>query len=512
MRSGDTVADLTAVFDERFSTYRAQPVGPVPFAATNPRTPAPPDVGGNLKVASFNVLNFFNGNGSHLEGAAGGFPTARGASTLMEFNRQIAKEVSALKAIDADIVGLMEIENDAPPSSAVEDLVAALNAELGAGTYAFVDTGVIGTDAIKVALIYKPAKVAPIGAFKVLTSAVDPRFIDTRSRPSLAQTFELNDSHRRITIDVNHLKSKGSDCNDIGDPDTGDGQGNCNKTREQAARALVDWLASDPTGSGDTDTLVIGDMNAYTFEDPIDVFTGAGYANLVRDHGGLAAYSYVFDGESGYLDHALATPSLAAKVTGVSDWHVNADEPIALDYNTEFKTAGQVSSFYDSGAYRSSDHDPVVVGISLPIVKAATTLTAAPASTALLGLVPVTFSATLTRTADGAAVAGQRVTFRVLAHTVCNATTNAAGSATCSAPIGILAFALARSYSATFEGSAAYLPSSASGTLTRHRGVIGAPPSHCSKAPLGRAHSLDARAKPNPARCGASGSRPSATS
>lgn len=471
LRSGDTVDGLTAVFDERFSTYRAQPVGPVSFTAANPRTAAPPAVGGNLKVASFNVLNFFNGNGSHLEGAAGGFPTERGANTLTEFNRQLAKEVSALTAIDADVVGLMEIENDVPPHSAIEDLVAALNAEVGAGTYAFVDTGVVGTDAIKVGLIYKPGKVTPVGAFKVLTSAVDPRFIDTRSRPSLAQTFELNDSHRRITIDVNHLKSKGSACDDIGDPDTGDGQGNCNATRAQAARALVDWLATDPTGSGSTDRLVIGDMNAYTFEDPIEVLTGAGYANLVREHGGLAAYSYVFDGESGYLDHALASPSLAPKVTGAADWHINADEPIALDYNTEFKTAGQVASFYDDGPYRASDHDPVVVGISL---QAATTLTPAPAYTTGAGQDLVTFAATLAR-GDGSPVAGQRVTFSVLGSAVCTATTNGAGTATCSRPIGTSAYALARSYSASFAGSASFVASAATGTLTRSRTPIGPP-------------------------------------
>ncbi len=551
LRSGDTVDDLTAVFDERFSTYRAQPVGAVSFTPGNPRTPAPPAVAGNLKVASFNVLNFFNGNGSHLEGAAGGFPTARGANTLAEFDRQIAKEVRALAAIDADIVGLMELENDEPPSSAIEDLVAALNAEAGAGTYAFIDTGVIGTDAIKVALIYKPAKVTPVGAFKVLTSAVDPRFIDTKSRPSLAQTFELNANHRRITVDVNHLKSKGSDCDDVGDPDTGDGQGNCNHTRAQAAHALVDWLASDPTSSGSPDTLVIGDMNAYTFEDPIEVFTDAGLANLVRRHGGLTAYSYVFDGESGYLDHALATPSLASKVTGAAEWHINADEPIALDYNTEFKTAAQVASFYDDGPYRSSDHDPVVVGISLQseqhiaftspaptgavaggpaydvvavaesglpvalsidasssavcglagsrvtftapgtctihadqpgdadhapaarvsqsftVAKAATKLTAAPAFTTLLGLFPVTFSATLARSHDGSPLPGRSVTFSVLASTVCSATTNATGSATCSAPIGIVAFARARSYRVAYAGSSTDLPSADTGTLTR---------------------------------------------
>jgi hypothetical protein len=162
------------------------------------------------------------------------------------------------------------------------------------------------------------------------------------------------------------LKSKGSAC--AGDPDTGDGQGNCNNTRTAAAAALAAWLATDPTDSGDPDFLIIGDLNAYTFEDPIRTLTTSGYTNLVRQYGGLTAYSYVFSGESGYLDHALATTSLASQVTGVTEWHINPDEPVALDYNTEFKTANQVNTFYDSGPYKSSDHDPVIVGLRFGVV------------------------------------------------------------------------------------------------------------------------------------------------
>ena len=360
LRVGDTLPGLIGVMDFRFANYRIQPVGPISFSHTNPRTAAPPAVGGNLKVASFNVLNFFNGNGS-----GGGFPTARGANTQFELDRQKAKEVSALKAIDADIVGLMEIENDAPPSSAIEELVAALNAAMGAGTYAFVNTGVIGTDEIKVALIYKPAVVTPVGAFKIITTATDPRFIDTKNRPSLAQTFARNANGEKLTVVVDHLKSKGSDCLDVGDPDTGDGSGNCNVTRTNAAKALLDWLATDPTGSGDPDFLLIGDFNSYTFEDPIAWITTHGFTNSIRHFGGLSPYSYVFDGESGYLDHGLASSSLAAQATGAADWHINPDEPTVLDYNVEFKTANQVNTFYDSGPYRSSDHDPVIIGLRL---------------------------------------------------------------------------------------------------------------------------------------------------
>jgi len=385
LRSGYTVDNLDGVFDDRFSTYRVQPVGPVPFAATNPRTPAPEAVGGNLKVASFNVLNFFNG-----DGLGGGFPTSRGANTQFEFDRQKAKEVSALQAMNADIVGLMEMENDAPPNSAIEELVAGLNAAMGAGTYAFIDTGVIGTDEIKVALIYKPARVTPVGAYQIITAGTDPRFIDTKNRPSLAQTFQKNSNGEKLTVVVNHLKSKGSACDDVGDPDTGDGQGNCNLTRANAAAAIVDWLATDPTGSGDPDFLLIGDMNSYTFEDPITTFTNGGFTNLARRFGGLDAYSYVFDGESGYLDHALASASLDAQATGATHWHINADEPIALDYNVEFKTANQVNTFYDPGPYRASDHDPVVIGLTLNTAPTATFNAPASASAGL----PFTLSLT----------------------------------------------------------------------------------------------------------------------
>jgi uncharacterized protein len=346
--------------DFRFSNYRIQPVDAVEFAFTNLRTAAPPPVGGNLKVASFNVLNYFNG-----DGAGGGFPTSRGAESQLEFDRQEAKIVSALTAIDADVVGLMEIENDEGANQAIAELVAALNDATAAGTYAYVDTGRVGTDEIRVALIYKPEAVTPIGAWDAITSADDPRFVDTLNRPSIAQTFRHNASAQKLTVLVNHLKSKGSAC--AGDPDTGDGSGNCNGTRTNAAEAIVDWLATDPTGSGDPDVLIIGDLNSYTFETPIDALEAGGYVNLIREHNGLTAYSYVFNGESGYLDHALGSPSAAAQVTGVAEWHINPDEPTVLDYNLNFKSANHQTTLYDPGPYRSSDHDPVLVGLGLTL-------------------------------------------------------------------------------------------------------------------------------------------------
>ena len=143
----------------------------------------------------------------------------------------------------------------------------------------------------------------------------------------------------------------------MGDPDTGDGQGNCNLTRTSAALAEANWLATDPTGSGDPDFLIMGDLNAYAMEDPITTLEGAGYTDLIEAFEGAGAYSYVYQGQAGYLDHALANPSLAPKVADATIWHINADEPRVLDYNEEYNPP----SLYSPDAYRSSDHDPVLV-------------------------------------------------------------------------------------------------------------------------------------------------------
>ena len=364
LRVGDTVAgSLTGVLDFRFSVYRVQPIDPalLAFDSTNPRPAAPQPVGGNVQVAAMNVLNYFDTFGVAC-GPLGNLE-CRGANNTIELDRQRAKIIAALRGLGADVVGLMEIENDT--GGATADLVNALNTAEGAGTWAYVNTGTIGTDAIKLAIIYKPAVVTPVGAYAILDSSVNPLFVDTLNRPALAQAFEQVGGGGRFSVVVNHLKSKGSDCNAVGDPDTGDGQGNCNITRTNAARALVDWIATDPAGSGDRDYLVIGDLNSYAKEDPIDVFIDAGYTNVLEHFLGDEAYSFVFQGQTGYLDHALATPSLAAQVTGATDWHINADEPIALDYNLEFKSPNHQATMYAPTPYRSSDHDPLLVGLQL---------------------------------------------------------------------------------------------------------------------------------------------------
>lgn len=360
-RLGDTVTGVTGVVDHTFGVYRLQPTAYGAYGAANPRS-APPVVGGDVQVASFNVLNYFLSTGNTCG------PTrtmeCRGANQPGELERQRAKILAALVALDADVVGLMEMENT-PGVEPAADLVAGLNAHFGAGTYDFIDTGVIGTDAIRLGLLYKPAVVRPAGDHAVLDSSDDPRFIDTLSRPMLTQTFDEVATGGRFTVSVNHLKSKGSAC--AGDPDTGDGSGNCNVTRTQAAEAIVDFLATDPTHSGDPDHLVIGDLNSYDHEDPIDALVAGGFTDLIKKFGGEYAYGYTFNAQVGYLDHALANESLVPQVTGAAEWHLNADEPDILDYNLDF---GRPATFYAADSYRSSDHDAVLVGLDLAGVAA----------------------------------------------------------------------------------------------------------------------------------------------
>ncbi|MGC4175150.1 ExeM/NucH family extracellular endonuclease [Demequina sp.] len=383
LRGGDYTDGLTGVMTYTWggasaspNSYRVRPVqdlsdaglvpgGTVPvFEAGAPRPSAPENVGGSLKVASFNVLNYFltlNANGA-LCGPVGYEQECRGANTAQEFERQRTKLLSALDALGADVVGLMELENT-PGVDAAADLAAGLNALQGTDVWHAVDTGVQGTDVIRVGAIYRSDRVTPAGAFTILNSSVDPRFDDNHHRPTLAQSFTELATGEDLTLVMNHLKSKGS-CpaagTDAANEDQGDGAGCWNAERTEAALAIVDWIAGGHAGNGDPDVVLMGDMNSYAKEDPIDVFAAAGFTDL-----SAGGYSYVFDGQWGYLDYALVSPTLLEQVTGITEFHINSDEVPALDYNTEFKTAAQIDSLYAPDMYRTSDHDPVLLGVAL---------------------------------------------------------------------------------------------------------------------------------------------------
>lgn len=359
LRLGDTVNSITGVVGYSFSKYRIHPTMTPEFVNTNERTEAPELKGeGDLRIASFNVLNYFNGDGQ-----GGGFPTPRGADNEEELVRQQAKLVSAITALDADVIGLMEIENDGfGEFSAIDDLVEAINAESDSD-YAFVNFNAekIGTDDITTAIIYRKDIVEEAGTASFTTEAP----FDYSNRPPIAQSFRKLDNNEEFTVAVAHLKSKGGCSSAEGDnADLGDGQGCWNAIRTEGANKYADWLMSYPTGNQDADIILVGDMNAYAMEDPIKAFADKGFANVMNHvDGNNFGYSYTFSGRLGSLDHAVTSASLLEKVTDATDWHINADEPAVFDYNTEYKSESQVANYYAEHAYRSSDHDPVIVEI-----------------------------------------------------------------------------------------------------------------------------------------------------
>nr|WP_254693776.1 extracellular exonuclease ExeM [Shewanella sp. MEBiC00475] len=421
IRVGDQLTNLEGVIGYSYNAYRILATNTITagdFIRVNDRTDAPTVADkGDIRVASFNVLNFFN---DVVGGDANPSDSNRGATTEDEMVLQRTKIVTALVAMNADVVGLMEIANNGfGELSAIQNLVDALNAELtDEQAYRFVEVEdadkyegkYIGSDAITVGMLYRPARITVEGAAKVIVTPeqhaaegaatreqdgvveLSPSY-DKYQRHSLLQTFTINDE--KLTVVVNHLKSKGSGCieewTDFNeDSEPADMQGKCNAFRVSAAKVLGETLKDV-----DGDLLVIGDLNAYGKEDPVAVLTdydasttdhvirtaswttlngkvyeregsvidkGYGLINLNTQAHGATTYSYSYSGELGNLDHALANASLAAKLVDIDDWHINSVESNLFEYGSKY-TGDLVKS---ENAFSASDHDPVIIALSYP--------------------------------------------------------------------------------------------------------------------------------------------------
>ena len=330
-----------------------------PLQWTPAKRPQRPDVGeASVTVSSFNVLNYFTTIDD-------GGNNARGADSESELKRQEAKLVSAIIGLQADVIGLMEIENNL---DAENRLVAALNREIG--KEAFRGCGLPdgfreapgGQNAIRVGIIYRADRVAPVGEVSMIR---DDAF--HAARTPIVQRFKSRTADNPFAVIVNHFKSKGgADRADVANKNKGDGQGAYNATRRSQSMAISNYIDELKQGDREPRVLVIGDLNAYGQEDPIDAMRAKGLVDL-REHFGEGRssgnegghYSFIYYGQCGSLDHAMATDSLAADVTGIATWHINADEPRFLDYNQEHNP----KTLYEANPFRSSDHDPVLIGI-----------------------------------------------------------------------------------------------------------------------------------------------------
>ncbi len=352
-RNGSRLWDLEGIVEYRHGAWRLQPLRALGRVEQAPQPATPARDRTLLRLASFNLLNFFNGDGQ-----GGAFPTERGATSVAAMERQRAKLVAAMIALDADVLGLLEIENDGyGEHSAIADLAAALTAASGVDWHAArVDGDRLGRDVIAVGFLYRPDRVVPVAP---ATTLVEPPFDDT-SRAPLFKSFRPVAGGTPFRIALNHFKSKGG-CQDAldGDRDQNDGQACFNAARVASARLLAQRLAAN--GARLDDVLVMGDLNAYSQEDPVRVLLQAGLSDVLAGSGDASsAHSYVFRGMAGRLDHALAGAALAARVRAAGIWHINADELTGFAYDGD--PDGRFGLFA-ADPYRSSDHDPVWVDI-----------------------------------------------------------------------------------------------------------------------------------------------------
>ncbi len=383
------------VVDYRFGLWRFQPteqvVGPAnaasPVGFANTRTAAPDaadiDPGGtaDLRVASFNVLNYFTDLGDQDTACVAYYDRddngdtvrdgcdRRGAWDAEDLARQTAKEVAAINALGADVVGLMEIENSAKfghdRDAALAAIVAALNEKAGAGTWAFVPSSaelpsVDKQDFITSAIIYKPASVMRVGESRALGTASDDGQAFANAREPIGQVFRAKHGKGdKFLFVVNHFKSKGSAGPFPGDEDTGDGQGSSVTSRILQAQALRDWIPTAVAATSARAVVMAGDYNSYTMEDPLDVLYRAGYTD-VGSRFDKGAYSYSFSGLSGSLDHILVNEDALRMSTGADHWNINSGESVAMEYS---RYNYHSTDFHQPTPYRSSDHDPVVLGL-----------------------------------------------------------------------------------------------------------------------------------------------------
>ncbi|MCU1431979.1 MAG: Endonuclease/exonuclease/phosphatase [Actinotalea sp.] len=357
VRVGDEL-DLTAplVLGFGFGQWRLQPADGTAegtFTPMNTRPAAPDAVGGDVQVGAFNVLNYF----LTLTG-----PNARGARTQADLEEQAGKIVPAIDALGAEVVTLMEIEDTdstghspGDADAALADLVHRLDAYAGYDKWAYVplpdELYTVDRDVIRNGIIYQHGVVQPVGESVGLLD----ESVWFNAREPIAQTFVKDGD--AFTVVANHFKSK-SPGEPTGDNvDTGDGQGEWNGDRVRQSESLAAFTDELSTLTGDADIVLLGDFNAYTREDPILSLEEVGFVDLgtLLDEG---RYSYVFDDQSGSLDHALATAELTAKVTGLAHWNINAVESFAYQYTGD-------PLLYAPNPYRSSDHDPLVLGIDL---------------------------------------------------------------------------------------------------------------------------------------------------
>lgn len=332
-RTGSSLNDLTGILTFAFDHFRLHPTQQPQFSDENPRPPSlnKPLVG-SLRIASFNIENYFLTEG------------ARGAKNLTGMQEQRSKLIPAIVALNADLLTLMEVENE---PAALQDLVDRINLSQPVNEQYLTVAGQRhwGADTIRVAILFKPSR---LSLLKLLADDRQADFI----RPPLIASFTTHQGYP-LTIVAAHFKSKAG-CPRKGDVD--DGQGCWNQKRllqSRALRTLLRHLRLD-----NNQLLIMGDLNSYEGEAPLKYLMAHDLRDTIAERVSASErYTYIYHGMAGALDHILAGKAIDALITQAGIWHINADEPAFLAYDRDWTQSRNI--------YRSSDHDPIWVDLQL---------------------------------------------------------------------------------------------------------------------------------------------------
>ena len=266
-----------------------------------------------------------------------------GPDNYSAHQKQRAKVSKALAKIDADLYGLVEIEQG---QSALAEIAADLTKNTGRNFNYVNDGGSASGTYTKSGFVYCSDVLEPYGKLCKNETGVQNR--------KKTQAFIEKATGEKFLFSVNHFKAK-SGKGYGANADQGDGQGSYNADRVKEAESVLFHYDIDRGYYGDDDILIMGDLNAYAMEDPITVLREGGMIDLHRAFHADSSYSYVYHGYAGYLDHALCNSTLYPFVTGMVAYHINSDESDSYTYDKS----------NDQTMFRSSDHDPVLVGLKL---------------------------------------------------------------------------------------------------------------------------------------------------
>lgn len=270
-----------------------------------------------------------------------------GPSSEAEHQKQRAKVSAALAKIDADIYGLVEVQQG---QNALMEIARDLRARTN-HPYGYVnDGGSVNGTYTKSGYVYRSDVVKPYGSIRNNETGVKNR--------KKAQGFEVIADRagkgERFIFSINHFKAKsGSGSGE--NADKNDGQGSYNGTRKQEAQSVLTSYEKDCVLFQDSDILIMGDLNAYAMEDPVTILRNGGMIDLHRAFHADSSYSYVYHNQAGYLDHAMCNSTLYPQVTGMVAYHINSDEHDRYTYDKSD----------DLTMFRCSDHDPILVGLRL---------------------------------------------------------------------------------------------------------------------------------------------------